>query len=235
MKNTRILVVDDDVAILRYVSSCLRLKGYEPIIAREGQECLALVERENPLLVILDIMMPKMDGFETCRRLREWSQVPIIMLSARGDQLDKARCLDLGADDYLTKPFGEEELIARIRAVLRRTQSDVLAATRPPFFDGYLKFSFAERRVTVADKEVKLTPTEYNLLQELVLNAGKVLTHSYLLQKVWGSEYGGEHEYLPIFVGHLRKKIELDPKNPEYIITVSGVGYRFKSSDNLKS
>jgi len=235
MRKTRILVVDDEVAILRYVSACLRLEGYEPILASDGDKGLALAEQSNPMLVILDIMMPKIDGFEVCRRLREWSQVPIIMLSAKGEEKDKVKCLDLGADDYITKPFGEEELLARVRTVLRRTRAAISTSTRPPFTSGYLKISFAERRVTVADKEVKLTPTEYNLLQEFVLNAGKVLTHTYLLQKVCGPELWDEREYLHVFVGRLRKQIEPDPENPAYIITVPRVGYQFKPCNNMKS
>jgi len=179
--------------------------------------------------VILDIMMPKVDGFEVCQRLREWSQIPIIMLSARGDEEDKVKCLDLGADDYITKPFGVEELLARVKAVFRRTQAVGATLTRPAFTSGDLTINFVERRVTIADREVKLTPTEYNLLQELVLNAGKVLTHTHLLSKVWGPEYRDEREYLHVFIRRLRNKLEPDPTNPSYIITVPGVGYQFKA------
>jgi len=169
-----------------------------------------------------------MDGFEVCRQLREWSQIPIIMLSARGDESDKVKCLELGADDYITKPFGASELIARVRAVLRRTEAARTIPTQPSFTSGDLKISFAQRQVIVADKEVKLTPTEYSLLQELVLNAGKVLTHTHLLNKVWGLEYRDERWYLHVFVRRLRVKLEPDPQNPRYIMTVPGVGYQFK-------
>ncbi len=185
---------------------------------------------ELPDLVILDIMMPKMDGFEVCRRLREWSQIPTIMLSARGDETDKVKCLDLGADDYLTKPFGTRELLARVRAVLRRTEATKTVSTPPLFTSGDLRISFAQRQVTVAGKEVKLTPTEYSLLQEFVLNAGKTLTHSYLLDRVWGPEYRDEREYLHVFVHRLRTKLEPDATNPKYIMTVPGVGYRFRDT-----
>jgi two-component system KDP operon response regulator KdpE len=228
MKKTRILVVDDEVSILRYVGARLRKEGYDIVTASNGEEGLRKAEEENPVLVILDIMMPRMDGFEMCRRLREWSEVPIIMLSAKGDENDKVKCLDLGADDYITKPFGTEELLARVRAVLRRAEVIGTAPTRPPFVSGDLKISFAQRQVTVAGSEVKLTPTEFSLLQELVLNAGKVLTHTQLLQKVWGPEYRDEKEYLHEFVRRLRNKLEVDRENPKYIISIAGVGYQFK-------
>jgi len=178
----------------------------------------------------LDIMMPKLDGFEVCRRLREWSQVPVIMLSGRGDEQDKVKCLDLGADDYITKPFGVQELLARVRAVLRRT-SGAGAVTTPPSYAAHgLNIKFAERQVTVSGREVKLTPTEFNLLREFVLNAGKVLTHSQLLNRVWGPGYGEEREYLHVFVRRLRNKIEPDPTNPSFIVTVPAVGYQFRDT-----
>jgi len=222
-------MVDDEVSILLYVSNLLRRKGYEPITASNGEEALILAEEENPTLIILDIMMPKMDGFEVCRRLREWSQIPIIMLSARGDVQDKVKCLDSGADDYISKPFGAEDLLARIRAVLRRTEFAGAVSDRPPFTSGDLKISFGQRQVTIAGREVKLTPTEFSLLQELTLNAGKVLTHTHLLHKIWGPEYQDEKEYLHVFVRRLRVKLEPDLTEPKYIITVPGVGYQFKS------
>jgi len=233
MKKKPILVIDDEITVVRYVSTCLRYEGYQAISAADGQEGLILAEREDPMLVILDIKMPKIDGFEVCRRLREWTQIPIIMLSAVGDEANKVKCLDLGADDYITKPFAKEELLARVRAVLRRTETFISTFPGPPFISDYLKISFAERQVIVADKEVKLTPTEYNLLQEFVLNAGKVLTYSYLLTKVWGPEYLDEHEYLHVIVGRLRKRLEPNPMNPVYIITVPTVGYQFKFSDSM--
>ena len=164
MSKTRILIVDDELSIIKLLRANLEKGGYEVLAAMNGAEALKVFEMESPDLMLLDITMPKMDGFEVCRRLREWSQVPIIMLSARGDESDKVKCLDLGADDYITKPFGASELIARIGAVLRRTKEGAAIPTQPLFTSGDLKINFAQRKVTIADKEVKLTPTEYNLL-----------------------------------------------------------------------
>jgi two-component system, OmpR family, KDP operon response regulator KdpE len=228
VKKTSVLVVDDEPAILKFVSSSMRVRGYDVILASNGQDALRLAEENNPELVILDIMMPKLDGFEVCRRLREWSQVPIIMLSARGEEQDKVKCLDLGADDYVTKPFGTDELMARVRAVIRRTSGANDLTSPSSFANGELKINFSQRQVMVSGKEVKLTPTEYNLLRELVLNAGKVLTHSHILKKVWGAEYGDEKVYLHVFIGRLRKKIESDPANPAFIVSVPAVGYKFQ-------
>ena len=230
MSKTRILIVDDELSIIKFLRATLKAENYEVLTAMDGAEALQTIEMELPDLVILDIMMPKMDGFEVCRRLREWSQIPIIMLSARGDEGDKVKCLELGADDYITKPFGASELVARVRAVLRRTKAARVIPTQPSFTSGDIKINFVERRVTVAEREVKLTPTEYNLLQELVLNANKVLTHSMLLGKVWGPEYGEEREYLRVFIGRLRRQLEPKPENPKYIISIPGVGYQFKAT-----
>jgi two-component system KDP operon response regulator KdpE len=187
-----------------------------------------MVEKDPPDLILLDMMMPRVDGFEVCRRLRQWSQIPIIGLSARGDSADKVRCLDLGADDYITKPFGIDELIARIKAVLRRNKMDDATPASASFASGDLKIDFIIRRVTIADSEIKVTPTEYKLLRELVLSPGQALSYRYLLGKIWGPEYKTEREYVHVYIGHLRAKIEPDPKNPEYILSVSGVGYRFQ-------
>lgn len=228
MSKELILVVDDDAATLKYVSACLQHEGYDFSLAKDGLEALAIVEKENPTLVILDIMMPKIDGFEVCRRLREFSQVPVIMLSALTNESEKVKCLDIGADDYITKPFSIEELMARIRAVLRRTKSMIADIARPIFIKDALEVNFDRRKVFVNGIEIRLTPTEYSLLQELVVSAGKVLTQSHLLQKVWGPEYQGEREYLHVFIGRLRAKIEHDASNPRYIITIPGVGYEFK-------
>ena len=230
MHRPRVLIVDDDLAIIKFVRANLKASDYETLTAIDGAEALETIERELPDLVILDIMMPKMDGFEVCRRLREWSQIPIIMLSARGDEEDKVKCLELGADDYLTKPFGVAELIARVRAVFRRTEAAATTSTQPSFTAGDIQINFAKRQVTVAGKEVKLTPTEYALLQELVLNAGKVLTHTHLLNKVWGLEYREERQYLHVFIRRLRAKLETDPRNPRYITAVPGVGYQFQAT-----
>jgi len=228
MQKTRILVVDDELNIIKFLRANLEANGYEVLSVMNGAEALHIIEMGLPDLVILDIMMPKMDGFEVCLRLREWSQIPIIMLSARGDVQDKVKCLDLGADDYITKPFGANELIARVRAILRRIEKATATPTQPSFTIYDLKVNFAQRQVTVAGNEVKLTPTEYALLQELVLNAGNVLTHTYLLNRVWGSEYREDTQYLHVFIRRLRAKLEADPANPRYIMTVSGVGYQLK-------
>ena len=230
MVKKRILVVDDELNIIKFLRSNLEARGYEVMAALDGSEALNTFEKELPDLVILDIMMPKVDGFEICRRLREWTQTPIIMLSARADEGDKVKCLDLGADDYITKPFGAAELIARVNAVLRRSEVAGNQPARPSFTRGDLMVDFSKRQVSVAGNEIKLTPTEYNLLQEFVLNAGKVLTHTYLLNKVWGPEYHDETEYLHVFARRLRLKLEHDPADPRYIMTVSGVGYQFQNA-----
>jgi two-component system KDP operon response regulator KdpE len=225
MRRPRILIVDDDLVIIKFLRANLKASDYETLTAMDGAEALEVIERELPDLVILDIMMPNMDGFEVCRQLREWSRLPVIMLSARGDATDKVKCLNLGADDYITKPFGVAELTARVRSMLRRTKATAIP-TQPSFTSGDLKINFAQRQVIIAGNEVKLTPTEYRLLEEFVVNAGKVLTHKYLLNKVWGPEYGEEKEYLRVFIARLRTKLEADPKNPRYIITLPGVGYQ---------
>ncbi len=228
MKKTRILIVDDELSILKYLRANLEAEGYEVLMAMDGVQALQTLEAESPDLVVLDIMMPEMDGLEVCRRLREWSQLPIIMLSARDDESDKVQCLDLGADDYITKPFGKDEFIARVRAVMRRAEATRPTPTARSVKRGDLEINFSKRKVTVKGKEVALTSTEYALLQELALNAGKVLTYTHLLRKVWGSDYADEREYLHVFVSRLRAKLETDPKKPRHITTVSGVGYRFE-------
>ena len=228
MKKTRILIVDDELSILKYLRANLEAEGYEVLTAMNGVQALQTLEAELPDLAVLDIMMPEMDGLEVCRRLREWSQLPIIMLSARGDESNKVECLDLGADDYITKPFGKDEFIARVRAVMRRAEAASITPALPSVKSGELEIDFSRRKVTVKSQEIELTSTEYALLKELALNAGKVLTYTQLLQKVWGADYADEREYLHVFVSRLRAKLETDPKNPRYFTTVSGVGYRFE-------
>lgn len=227
-KRGTILIVDDEPTIIRFIRANLEANGFETLSAMDGVKALEMIERELPDLIILDIKMPKMDGLEVCRQLREWSQIPIIMLSARGDEADKVECLNLGADDYIIKPFGVEELMARVRTVLKRTRAALTVPAQPSFTSGDITINFVQRRITLAGREVKLTPTEYNLLQELALNANKVLTHSMLLRRVWGPEYGQEKEYLRVFVNRLRGKLEPHPDNPEYIITIPGMGYQFR-------
>jgi len=230
MEKKHILVVDDDPAILRLLSTNLKARGYEVASATDGDESLEAVQRNFVDLIILDIMMPGVDGVEVCRRIREWSDVPIIMLSARGDEKDKVKCLELGADDYLTKPFGIAELMARIKTAFRHRGDPTVAPAQSNFTCDGLEINFAKRRVTVNGNEITLTPTEFSLLQHLAVNSDKVLTHSMLLQSVWGNEYASEKEYLRVFVGRLRRKLEPDPKNPKYIQTIPGVGYHLPTT-----
>lgn len=227
MEKQHVLVVDDDQSILRFLSANLKARGYEVTTAMDGVKALGVMEKELVDLIVLDIMMPGMDGVEVCRRVREWSHVPIIMLTARGDEKDKVKCLELGADDYLTKPFGVGELMARIRTAFRHSDSSKATPAQSVFKCDEMEINFAMRRVTVCGTEINLTPTEYSLLQQLVVNADKVLTHRMLLQSVWGSQYGLEREYLRVFVNRLRKKLEIGTENAHHIVTVPGVGYRF--------
>jgi len=229
MHKSRILIVDDDIGVVKSVRANLQARDWDTLVAMDGEEALNVIGREQPDLVILDITMPRMDGFEVCRQVREWSRVPIIMLSARRDVEEKVKCLNIGADDYVTKPFGVNELTARVKAVLRRTKESGIEPTASNFASGDFAINFVERRVTIQNEEIKLTPTEYNLLQELVLGADRVFSHSTLLGRVWGPEYASEREYLHVFVGRLRKEIEPDPTHPKYIVTVPGVGYKFQS------
>jgi two-component system, OmpR family, KDP operon response regulator KdpE len=230
MDKKRILIVDDDPAILRLLSTNLKARGYEIFTATDGAESLEAVQKDFIDLIILDLMMPKVDGVEVCRRVREWSDVPIIILSARGDENDKVKCLELGADDYLTKPFGIAELMARIKTAFRHRGDPTVSPAQSSFACDGLEINYARRRVTVDGKEITLTPTEFALLQHLAVNSDKVLTHSMLLQSVWGNEYSSEKEYLRVFVGRLRRKLEPDPKNPKYIQTIPGVGYQIATA-----
>jgi two-component system KDP operon response regulator KdpE len=228
----RVLIAEDEVALRDFVSRNLRASGFEVLEANNGLEALALWEREDPHLLILDIMMPRLDGFEVCRRVRESSAVPIIVLTALDAQSDKVAALDLGADDYLTKPFGVEELLARVRAVLRRTNWGMLPPTGGSKRFGDLEIDLIGHIVRLRGAEVRLSPIEFALLQQLVTNAGKVLTHRMLLQRVWGPEYGGEAEYLRVYINRLRQKLEPDPANPRYFLTEPGVGYRFVAPES---
>jgi two-component system KDP operon response regulator KdpE len=226
-KAKRILLAEDEVALRDFVSRNLRARGFEVLEASNGLEAMALWEREDPHLLILDIMMPRMDGLEVCRRVREHSAVPIIVLTALDAQSDKVSVLDLGADDYLTKPFGVEELLARVRAALRRTQWEVMLPTGDMKRFGDLEIDLTGHIVRLQGEEVRLSPTEFSLLGLLVSNVGKVLTHRVLLQSIWGPEYGGEAEYLRVYINRLRQKLESDPAHPRYLLTEPGVGYRF--------
>ncbi|HLZ24726.1 MAG TPA: response regulator transcription factor [Ktedonobacterales bacterium] len=227
-KSRRILVADDEVALRDFVCRNLRARGFEVLEASNGLEAIALWERELPHLLILDIMMPQMDGLEVCRRVRQQATTPIIVLTALDAESDKVAALDLGADDYLTKPFGVDELLARVRAVLRRARVEPM-----PSLDagvrryGDLEIDLAGHVVRLWGTPVRLTPTEFALLEQLVINAGKVLTHRLLLQRVWGAEYGAETEYVRVYINRLRQKLEDDPASPRFIVTEPGVGYRF--------
>ena len=224
-KKTKILVADDEPKIRMFIRANLEARGYETHLARDGVEAIEIAERVLPDVIVLDVNMPRMDGIEACRRIREWADMPIIILSVRGDEKDKVRALDQGADDYVTKPFGIEELLARIRVALRRSAPATAAA--PVFTAADLEVDLAKHVVTKRGQTVKLTRTEYELLAYLVSNREKALTHRELLHNVWGPEYGDEREYVRVFVGQLRRKIEDDPSNPRFILTEPGLGYRF--------
>ncbi|MFL7813427.1 MAG: response regulator transcription factor [Anaerolineales bacterium] len=223
----KILAVDDEKRMVRFIQLNLEQDGFQVVTAYNGKEALEQVRTQLPDLVLLDIMMPDINGFEVLKKIREVSSVPVIMLTAKGEEDDRIQGLELGADDYITKPFSPRELVSRIRAVLRRTkafkedQIDIIKV------DDRLTIDFSRREVWVEGKKVDLRPTEYRLLYHLVKNAGWVNTHEQLLSKVWGFEYQDEPHYVRLYVNYLRKKLEEDPSNPKYILTERGVGYRF--------
>jgi len=223
----KILVVDDDPQIRRVMKATLVGHNYEVIEARTGEDALEKTPQEMPNLVLLDMNLPGMDGLETCRALRAGSDIPVIILSVRNSEKDKVAALDAGADDYVTKPFSIEELLARIRAALRRTWPE---SGPQAFHSEDLEIDFQSRRVHARGKDVRLTPKEFDLLRYLVAHAGKPVTHRELLQAVWGPDYGDEPEYLRVFINQVRKKIEANPAKPEYILTEPWVGYRFAGS-----
>jgi len=222
-----ILIVDDEPRMVRFVRMNLELEGFQVVEARNGLEALEKVRDTLPDLVLLDVMMPDMDGFETLARLREISTVPVIMLTVKGEEEDRIRGLELGADDYVTKPFSPRELASRIRAVLRRAEMPAPVSRTTVRIDDRLEIDFRQREVIVEGKPIRLRPTEYRLLYHLVNNAGWVMTHEMLLSKVWGYEYRDEAGLLRLYITYLRQKIEPDPGNPRYILTERGVGYRF--------
>jgi DNA-binding response OmpR family regulator len=228
-KKTTILTADDDPQILRLVTRNLQFEGYQVLTATNGQEALEQIEAKVPNLVLLDVMMPKLDGFTVCQRVREFSTVPIIIITARGQESDRIRGLDLGADDYLTKPFSVDELLARVRAVLRRSEySEEKPRSAPATISiGDITVDFAQHLVTCGGKEIDLTPIEYRVFTYLVQNAGRVLTQNMLLEQVWGAEYVSEHHMLQVNINRLRRKLEPDPAHPRYILTKPGVGYLF--------
>lgn len=222
----RILIVDDEVAIRRFLSTVLSAEEFSLHEASDGHAGLAAAAAFRPDVILLDLGLPDIDGIEVIRRIREWSPVPIIVLSVREREDDKIAALDAGADDYLTKPFGVGELLARIRAALRRSLQQV---PEPVFTSGELQMDLNLRRVTVGDNEVQLTPTEYDILRLFVTHAGKVLTHSMILKQVWGIAYLEQPHVLRVNISNLRRKIEADPSRPRHIITEPGVGYRLKT------
>ena len=230
----KILVVDDDPALIRLVDQVLTEKGYEVLKARNGQEALRLLFAHKPALVLLDVVMPEMDGWKTCSRIRDVSDIPIIMLTGQRNSEDDIVCgLDYGADEYLLKPVGNKELVARVRAALRRSEFTSRQEKKQStvFNDKFLTVDVAERKVTVNGERVKLTPREFRLLVLLVENAGHILTHREVLEKVWGWEYIDDVDYVRIYISHLRQKLEPDPAQPKYILTESGVGYYFYKLD----
>lgn len=223
MTSAKIMVVDDDPQIRRVLRTAFVAQGYEALDARNGEEALEMLRDEKVDLVILDVNMPGMSGLETCRAIRSMSEIPIVMLTVRDAEADKVEALDAGADDYMTKPFGSPELLARIRAALRRSpQMTELNVIR---FDD-VEINFTTRRVNVGSREARLTPKEFDLLQYMVAHPNVPITHTKLLQSVWGPDYGDEVEYLRVFMNQLRKKIEKNPSNPKYLLTEPWVGYR---------
>lgn len=227
IKDRHILVVDDEERIVRFIRLNLEHDGFRVSEAYNGTQAINKIRSQLPDLVLLDVMMPDMDGFEVLRIVREVSSVPVIMLTAKGEEDDRVRGLELGADDYITKPFSPRELASRVRAVLRRTESAGGVAHGLIEVDDRLKLDFDRREVWVDGELVQLRPTEYRLLYHLVQNAGWVISHDQLLAKVWGYEYRDEPHYVRLYINYLRKKLEEDPSNPKYILTERGVGYRF--------
>jgi two-component system KDP operon response regulator KdpE len=225
---TAVLIVEDEEPMRDFLRKNLEVRGFDVHVAANGLEALAIFNTRSLDLVILDVMMPTMDGLETTRRIRHTSLTPIILLTALGEEKDKVAALDLGADDYLTKPFGVDELMARIRAVLRRAQPRTASAPAQVLRAGEIVLDPKARVVTLRDQPVRLTPTEFDLLQYLMQNMGKVLTHRAILQRVWGAEYGDESMYLRVYMRRLRQKLEADPLNPVHLLTEHGIGYIFR-------
>ena len=233
MTRERILIVDDEPKLVRLVRELLLATGYEVIAASRGDQAIEMVAIEQPDLIVLDIILPgEMDGYEVTRRIREFSNLPIVMLTAKMRESDLLRGFESGADDYITKPFSSKELLARIHAVLKRSQAPGYMQTRSEIICGDIHIDLARHRVTVNNQEVHLTPTEYKLLHELALHANQVLLHEQLLSAVWGSEYRHDFDYLRSYVHLLRRKLEPEPTKPRYIIRVPGVGYILEI-DNL--
>jgi len=226
-KNRRILVVDDEERMVRFIRLNLEHDGFQVSEAYRGVQAIQKLRDNLPDVVLLDVMMPDIDGFEVLKMIREISTVPVIMLTAKGEEDDRVHGLELGADDYITKPFSPREMVSRVRAVIRRMESAGTGIHGMIEVDDHLKIDFNRREVWLDGKLVKLRPTEYRLLYHLVQNAGWVVTHDQLLSKVWGYEYRDEPHYVRLYINYLRQKLEADPSNPKYILTERGVGYRF--------
>ena len=223
-----VLVVDDEKSLRDFVRRNLEIRNFKVETASNGLEAMAIFGTQNIDLVILDIMMPYLDGLETTRRIRKTSLVPIIILTALGEEADKVRAFDMGADDYLTKPFGIGELLGRVKAVLRRARWTNSPTNGEKITRGDIVADLERHEISVRGEILKLTPTEFNLLVYIMRHAGKVLSHRLILQNVWGPEYGDESEYLRVYMGKLRQKIEVNPLEPEYLITERGIGYHFR-------
>lgn len=225
--NKRILVVDDEERMVRFIRLNLEHDGFQVIEAFNGKQAMNKIRETLPDMVLLDVMMPDLDGFDVLEMIRENNDVPVIMLTAKSEEDDRVKGLELGADDYITKPFSPRELTSRVKAVLRRTTSAKSSDSGLIEIDEHLKIDFDRRKVWVDNELIKLRPTEYRLLYHLVKNAGWVITHDQILAKVWGYEYQNEPHYVRLYINYLRQKIEKDPANPKYILTERGVGYRF--------
>jgi two-component system KDP operon response regulator KdpE len=225
-RKARVLVVDDEIEIVRALQRSLTGHGYEVLVAGKGEQALEIIEQSSPDLMVLDLGLPGMSGLEVCQRVREQSDLPIIVISVKNKERDKVLALDLGADDYISKPFGINEVLARIRVALRHAER-MMPRTEPIMAIGPLQIDFAQKLVTVNGQEIKLTPTEYDLLKVFVVNSGKIMTQQMLLTQVWGTSHDAKAHYLHVYIGQLRRKIEPDPAHPRFLITISGVGYRF--------
>jgi DNA-binding response OmpR family regulator len=229
MNNENILIVDDDPKMIKLIQANLKARRYNVLIARDGTEAIELTEKELPDLIILDLLMPKMDGREVCRRLRQWTDIPIIVLSALGQVNDKVTCFELGADDYIVKPFAIDELMARIRVLLNRLKKQSNDSRDPSVKKGEVEINLASGTVSLSGESIRLTNTEFKLLTEFALNQGKILTHEHLLNKVWGVEFQNDSEYLRVYISRLRKKLGSSSSGSSgtVIETVPGIGYQF--------
>ncbi len=234
MSEARILIVDDEAKLVRLVREILTATGYEVLAACNGGNALEMIAVEQPDLILLDLILPgEMDGYEVARRVREFSAVPIIMLTAKVREADILRGFETGADDYITKPFSAKELLARVRAVLKRAKGESIAGVEAEISYGELKIDLARRRVTLSGREIRLTPTEYSLLHELASHCNQVMLHEQLLTAVWGPEYRNDLDYLRAYIHYLRQKLEPDPSNPKLIIRCAGVGYMLVSPEKI--